>query len=209
MDGKFIAFEGLDGSGQSTQMGLLTQALTEKGIRVHQTKEPTNNIIGGLIRGQLTKDWTTCPECLQLLFAADRSHHLEREVIPAMQKGFIVMTDRYKYSSIAFGALETDKDWLIAINSKFPVPDLIFYLDVPAEVCMERIKASRFEFELFEEQRKLEQIRNHYLDLAKDHEQFKVINANRPKEEIAAEIAEIVLREIDLGKLSKNIMYYK
>jgi len=111
--GKFIVFEGLDGSGSSTQASKLRDWLNraQKELilgkpRAQLTKEPTNNIIGGLIRGQLTGDWKTRPECLQLLFAADRSHHLEREIIPLLKDGVTVISDRYFFSTIAFGAAE-------------------------------------------------------------------------------------------------------
>ena len=60
----------------------------------HLTKEPTNNLIGGLIRGQLTHNWKSTPECLQLLFAADRAHHLDKEIIPLLEKGIPSLGDR-------------------------------------------------------------------------------------------------------------------
>lgn len=111
--GKFIAFEGLDGAGSTTQAGKLTVYLKERLKKVHLTKEPTNNLIGGLIRGQLTKEWRTGPECLQLLFTADRAHHLEKEVIPLLKQEITVITDRYFFSSVAFGSLGIDdRDWL-------------------------------------------------------------------------------------------------
>ncbi len=115
--GKFIAFGGLDGAGSTTQAEKLTQYLKERGEKVHLTKEPTNNLIGGMIRGQLTKEWRTGPECLQLLFTADRAHHLEKEVLPLLKQGITVITDRYFFSSVAFGSLEIeDREWLQIFN---------------------------------------------------------------------------------------------
>ena len=129
--GKFIVFEGLDGSGQSTQAQLLKDFLMKRGHKVHLTKEPTSNLIGGLIRGQLTNEWKTSPECLQLLFAADRAHHLEKEIIPLLKKEVIVISDRYFFSTVAFGATEIkDKDWLLKINQKFLLPDIIFFFQL-------------------------------------------------------------------------------
>jgi len=84
--GKFIVIEGLDGSGSSTQVVRVANFLKERNKKIHITKEPTNNLIGGLIRGQLTGDWKSSSECLQLLFAADRAHHLEKELIPLLKK---------------------------------------------------------------------------------------------------------------------------
>src|SRR3989338_2983887 len=114
MRGKFIVFEGLDGAGSSTQANRLADYLRLSGKKAIVTKEPTNNMIGGLIRGQLTSDWKTWPECLQLLFSADRAHHLEKEIIPLLKQGITVITDRYFFSTLAYGALEIkDMDLLI------------------------------------------------------------------------------------------------
>ena len=78
--GKFIVFEGLDGSGKSTQANLLVDFLQQQlHQKTHYTSEPTPNIIGGLIRSQIAGDWKTSNECLQLLFSADRLYHLEKE----------------------------------------------------------------------------------------------------------------------------------
>ena len=84
--GVFIAFEGLDGSGSSTQVDILVRNLNSLGIKSISTKEPTNNIVGGVIRGVLTKEWQTSPGGLQLLFAADRAHHLEHKILPNLKK---------------------------------------------------------------------------------------------------------------------------
>lgn len=100
--GKFIVFDGLDGSGQSTQAGKLVDFLNlpEQKLKfghtgVQVTKEPTSSLIGGLIRSQLTHEWKSSQECLQLLFSADRAHHLEKEIIPLLERGVTVICDRY------------------------------------------------------------------------------------------------------------------
>src|SRR5487761_137723 len=142
--GKLIVFEGLDGSGSTTQSQYLYQFFMEQKIPVHTTKEPTNYLIGGLIRSWLSGDWSSSPVCLQLLFTADRAHHLEKEVIPLLEKGVHVITDRYILSTLAFGALEIPDDrWLVEINKHFLAPDLTLLLRVPAKVCMQRMGATR------------------------------------------------------------------
>ncbi len=187
--GKFIVFEGLDGSGQSTQVERLSSALKKNKVKVHTTKEPTNNLIGGLIRGQLQGDWKSTPECLQLLFAADRAHHLEREIEPYLKKGVTVISDRYFFSSMAFGSLEIDdRQWLKDINKRFLLPDIIFYLKVSPKNCIKRIKEDRFSFELFEKEKKLEQIEKGYKKIAKEYKSFEIIDGERQIEEIAEEI---------------------
>lgn len=191
--GKFIAFEGLDGAGSTTQAGKLTVYLKERLKKVHLTKEPTNNLIGGLIRGQLTKEWRTGPECLQLLFTADRAHHLEKEVIPLLKQEITVVTDRYFFSSVAFGSLGIDdRDWLRKINDRFILPDITFLLHVSPQVCLQRIKANRFHLELFEEEEHIAKIWRTYNELAQEFENVYVINGENPAEEVFADILKIV-----------------
>ena len=129
--GKFIVFEGIDGSGKSTQAGLLFHYLKERKKRVHSTSEPTQYLIGGLIKSWLAKDWQSTPDCLQLLFAADRAYHLDKEIIPLLKKGVTVVCDRYSLSTLAYGALELDLDWLITLNQNFIAPDVTFLLNTP------------------------------------------------------------------------------
>lgn len=203
-NGLFIAFEGLDGSGSSTQVDLLVKRLNTNGLYTYGTKEPTNNLIGGLIRGALTHDWKASPECLQLLFAADRAHHLQREIIPSIEKGNVMVTDRYLFSTIAFGAIEITKDWLIKLNEKFILPDITFFVRVSAKVCIERIGKSRNEFELFEEEKKLKKVLSVYDTLAKDEtNNIKVINGENRINQIEEEvyiIIEKIIKKKD-GKL--------
>ena len=195
--GMFVVLEGLDGSGSSTQVALLKKALGSSGHKVHITKEPTNNIIGGLIRGQLTKDWKTGPECLQLLFAADRAHHLEREIMPAMNDGNIVVSDRYFFSTMAFGGIDIDIGWLKKINERFVVPDLTFFIKVPAKECVRRISASRFELELFEEEKKLFRVWENYEKLSQEFDNVHVIDGMQSVDEVHKEIIGIVLDNLD------------
>ena len=194
--GFFIVFEGLDGSGQSTQAEMLRNGLHDQGYPVHATKEPTNNIIGGLIRGQLTHDWAASMECLQLLFAADRAHHLDREVIPALKTGRVVICDRYFFSTVAFGSLDLEREWLLELNRKFIYPDIIFLLKVNPKVCIERMQGSRFEMELFEEIQKLKKVWQNYDWLAKNFPKVYVVDGEQSRAQIAGEISEIVRRSL-------------
>jgi dTMP kinase len=187
----FIALEGLDGSGQSTQVDLLAQRLGQDGKTV-VTKEPTNSLIGGLIRGQLTKDWSSTQECLQLLFAADRAHHLEKVIEPALAKGLPVVTDRYMFSSIAYGGVSLDMDWLKTLNSRFRLPDHTVFLDVPPEVCVERLNKARFELELFEKLDYLKKVYDNYKSLAHDYRNFHVVDGNDYKENVHKRVMEAI-----------------
>jgi dTMP kinase len=195
--GKFIVFDSLDGSGISTQVKLLADYLNIIGERTHITKEPTSYLIGGLIKSQLTNDWKASAECLQLLFCADRAHHLEKEIIPLLKKGINVISDRYFFSTMAFGNLEIeDLDWLIKINEKFILPDLTFFLKVSPKICIERIKKDRFEITLFEKEKVLEKVWKNYEILAKKFKNVFIVDGERAPEEIAKEIRRIVLKKL-------------
>jgi len=191
--GLFIVIEGPDGSGQSTQTELLARWFKKKNRRVLVTKEPTNSMIGGIIRSVLKKEWQVDMKTLQLLFAADRAYHLRTEIEPFLNKGIDVISDRYVLSTLAFGSLEEDLEWLKKINSKFPEPDLTFILNVPGKVCAERIARSRLSFEIFETTDKLEKIRKNYLDLKNYHKNTHVIVGDeRNPVEIHREIIGII-----------------
>lgn len=192
MKGKFIVLEGLDGAGTTTQANLLIDYLKKKELKVCVTKEPTDNIIGGLIRGQLTKHWKTSPLCLQLLFAADRASHLEKDIKPALKKGAIVLCDRYVLSSLAFGGIDVDIEWLKQINSKFPVPDLTIFLDTEPDECIKRMQKSRFSLELFEEKTKLRKVKENYLKIIKRFKNLVVVDGNRPIPNIFTDIRKAV-----------------
>ncbi|OGC82683.1 MAG: dTMP kinase [Candidatus Abawacabacteria bacterium RIFCSPHIGHO2_01_FULL_46_8] len=195
--GKFIALEALDGSGASTQIELLAKFLEEEGQKVHSTKEPTNNLIGGIIRGALTKEWQPSLECLQLLFAADRAHHLQREIIPSLLAGRTVITDRYFFSTIAFGSLEVDEDWLRQLNERFLLPDLTIMLKVSPAECVARIAASRRAgFELFEEEQKLTKIWASYQRLAATYPNVYIVDGERPIEDVAKDIKQLAAAKL-------------
>lgn len=197
MEGKFIVFEGLDGSGLSTHAEILKEFLKRDGRPAILTKEQTITMIGGLIKSVLRKEITTSSLALQLLFVADRAHHLFSEVEPALKEGKIVISDRYIFSTIAFGSLDIDMDFLKSINSKFRVPDLTFIIDASPEICLKRISEQRLShLELFEQKEKLEKIRNNYMKLKDYFPNVYIINSNRPIEEVAKEIREIALKSI-------------
>lgn len=203
--GKFIVFDGLDGSGMSTQAARIVDFLNEKKQKIKfghtgvcLTKEPTSSLIGGLIKSQLTHDWKSSNECLQLLFSADRAYHLEKEIIPLLERGVTVICDRYFFSTIAYGALKTtDFDWLLNLQKNFLLPDLIFVLKTSPKICIERIRKERFGSTLFEKEETLEEVSLNYKKLA---EKFKkntyLINGERPVEKITKEIIRIINKRL-------------
>jgi len=187
MTGLLIAFEGLDGSGLSTQANLLRNYLAEK-VPVILTKEQTDGSIGGLIKSSLRDEFKTSPLALQLLFAADRAHHLATEIEPALKEGKTVICDRYILSSIAFGSLGVDMEFMKEMNSKFREPDLTFIIDTEPKECLERIKRSRFHLELFEDEEKFIEIRKNFLSIKDMFSNTHIIDGNRKIEEVFEDI---------------------
>jgi len=192
----FIVFEGLDGSGCSTQADLVSGWLREKGYKAMATKEPTPNIIGGLIRGQLTHDWRTGMECLQLLFAADRAFHLEKDIVPTLRQGKIVVSDRYFFSTVAYGSSEVDRKWLLEINDQFMLPDLTFLLKVSPRVCIKRTKERSIGVELFGEEEKLKDVWDTYEYLGKKFPRVYIIDGERTRGGVLRDVIEIVKRRL-------------
>jgi len=116
--GKFIIIEGLDGSGQTSQVSLLKDFLIKKGYQVVATKEPTRDSESGRrIKKILEEKIDTDPLELQKLYAEDRKEHLEKIIIPALKEGRAVISDRYFFSTFAYGkAHGADLDELIKMN---------------------------------------------------------------------------------------------
>jgi len=189
--GKFIVLEGLDGAGKSTQSRLIAQNFGRSGKNVFITGEPTEGLIGQMARRRLRGEWECRPECLQLLFAADRACHLEKEILPRLREGILVVSDRYFLSSLAYGAVNCDLEWLAQINSRFLAPDLTIYLDVPAHVCAQRIINDKKSIELFERVEILEIVGQNYnkaIRMFEDQMKIAVVGGNQNKEKVFAGI---------------------
>lgn len=198
----FVAFEGIDGAGLTTHARLTEKYLVTRGFRVVLTKEPTDGLIGGLIRACLRGEWRADSMTLQLLFAADRCHHVNTVVLPALKSGRAVVTDRYVFSSLAYGSLDLDYEWLKKVNSNFPLPDVTFVLDIEPEIAISRIREDRFAVELFEEAEKLERVRRAYLRIARDFPNVHVIRTDDEPGEVQKRI-ELVLEDL-LAALGKR-----
>ncbi len=195
--GLFISFEGPDGSGESTQSTMLAKWFKKNEMKVFKTKEPTNNIIGGIIRTILKKEWKVDLKTFALLFTADRAHHVNSEIEPLLKKGVNVISDRYMLSTFVYESDGIPVKWLKQLNDPFPKPDLTFVLDVPGKICVERIAKSRFGFELFEKEKQLEEIRNRYKKMKKILPNVFIIKGyERTPKEIHEEIVDIVKKHL-------------
>ncbi len=151
---RFVVFEGIDGSGTTTQLSLVAERLRARGHVVHESREPSHGRIGMLARQLLSvpQPWvatllnrlpTVDPAVLALLFAADRLEHLAREIQPALEAGELVLCDRYVVSSLVYQSLDCDPTWVANINMQAPWPDLTFVFDVSPELALARVAARR------------------------------------------------------------------
>lgn len=191
--GTFIVFEGLDGSGQSTQAGLLRDFFIQKGFKALLTKEPTAGTEAGKkIRKILDKKIKSGPRHLQELYAQDREEHLKNVIVPGLQKGKIVISDRYFFSSFAFGrAHGAALDYLLKINKNFLIPDITFFLDVRTNICLERIQKRGNARTLFENKEKFEKVYQNYKNVFKkfkDTAKIHFINGGRPIKKVFEQV---------------------
>lgn len=146
MKGKFITFEGGDGAGKTTLVDAVYASLTAKGKRVLKTKEPGGSPVGAGIRQLLLhSDTPLTKRCELFLFLADRAEHVDKVIVPALEKGDIVLCDRFNDSTLAYqaGARGLDEEQVralctIACNSV--EPDLTLYLDLDPRIAFERVK---------------------------------------------------------------------
>ena len=144
---RFLVFEGIDGSGTTTQMTRVAERLRARGHEVLETREPSVGPIGTLTRAMLSvedeRQRTVDPAGLALLFAADRLEHLAREVEPALARGAVVICDRYVVSSWVYQSLDCDPAWVRTLNARARWPDATFVFDVAAEVALGRVARRR------------------------------------------------------------------
>ncbi len=191
--GKFIVFEGVDGSGKTTQAKLLVDLFKKNKIPAVYTKEPSKSKVSVLIKNILKEKTKINAAALQLLFAADRTVHLEKEIIPQLEKGITVVCDRYFFSSLAYGKMSgVSLEWLMAVNSTFLSPDLVIFVDALPSECIRRINASRDKKELFEKEEKLSKTRENFLLISKKFNNFFIVDGNKSITEINKEIMAIL-----------------
>ena len=197
----FIAFEGIDGCGKSTQAKLLAQRLANEGHKVHLTFEPTDGTIGTLLRNILKGSIKADERTIAGLFLADRLDHLLNDtngLVKMMADGYTVITDRYYFSSYAYHGVHMDLNWVIAANEMCAGilrPHINLFIDVPTNVCMERIVATRANIELYENTEMLDKVRAKFAEafaLKQHEEKISIVNGNRPVSEIAVDIYNIV-----------------
>lgn len=202
--GWFIDIEGLDGSGASTQVALVTRELKKQGIKPYLTKEPTEGPIGQLVGQALRGEWNSLPPAsLQLLFAADRGRHLNEEIIPRLKQGELVITDRYAWASVAFGSVNLSKEWLIELNRDFIFPDLTIFIDTAPETCLKRLKKERSGVELFDQEELLQDTWETYQWLVSKYwwVDIAVVDGEKSRQKVTAEIMALLKKRPKFKKM--------
>lgn len=212
MQGIFITFEGIDGSGKDTQAKLLAKYFKNKGYSVIRTREPGGTSIGEKIRKILLspKIDRVDQRAEVLLFAASRAQIVSNIIKPALEKGKIVISNRYVDSSYAYQGIarKMGLDWVIEINkwaTQGLLPDITFFLDIPEELGLKRVDKSRNIRDKIEKDGEIFQkkVREGYYKLAKLFpERYRIIDANRNEDLIQKDIK----KEVDkfIKKISKK-----
>jgi len=205
----FITFEGIEGSGKTTQIKYLADYLSAKGYDCIMTREPGSTNIGKKIRGILLdpENNDLDPVAELLLYMADRIQHVKQMIIPALNKGKIVLCDRYADSTLVYQGFARGLD--IELIKKLHSllindlkPDITFLFDLPHEIGLSRAwkqikNGARAELETrFEKERLLfhEKVRNGYLELARlEPERFRVINALTDENRVMNEVIKTLI----------------
>ena len=199
--GKFIVFEGIDGSGKSTQIRLLAERLNKNGTKCIETREPTDSPVGSLIHQIMTGRMSADNRVIACLFAADRVDHLLNEtdgILEKINSGITVISDRYYFSSYAYHGVDMDMDWVIntnSVSSDILRPDATIFMDISAKTAMERITSGRDHIELYEKEERLNAVREKYFEAfekLKNDEKVSIVDASKSAEDISEEIWNIV-----------------
>jgi len=210
LQGKFITFEGIDGSGKSTQLRMLAGELRQRSIDCITTLQPGGTPLGRRLREAfLETEETVAPMAELLLFAADRAQHVEFLIKPALAEGRVVISDRYSDATFAYqgagrGFDEKTVNQVIRLATGGLKPDLTIFFDISIENALRRMsdrnetgeKVNRMDFETAEF---YERVRDAYLGIAKrEPKRFKALDANGSVAEIQSAVVETVSRFLGL-----------
>ncbi len=194
--GKFIVFEGTDGSGKSTQMKQLGKYLKGRGIACSLTHEPTDSPFGGVLRACLTGRIDADERAIAALFAADRLDHITNPVngiVKQLEAGVTVLCDRYYFSSLAYNGGLVSAEWVAQLNAQAMAllrADLTVFIDLTPEESMKRV-SRRGETERYESLESLRRVRQAYFDAFERYgagENIAIIRSEEDRERTQANI---------------------
>ncbi len=198
----FIVFEGIDSCGKTTQAQLLQQYFYEQSSQAVISSEPSNGIIGNMIRQALkqritfSRDRHLFDEQMAYLFAADRHDHLYNDidgVFKLIQDNYHVISTRYYFSSLAYNCETPEKFAFIKkLNDRFPNPDLTIYIDLPVEISLARL-SERSLTEVYETEKKLTKVREQYQQIFADYDGRSItIDGTQDVEKIHQQIVKAI-----------------
>ncbi len=199
---RFIVFEGIDGTGTTTQRNLLSETLRTRSIPFHSTAEPTDSEIGRLIRKILAGDVRVRPETLAYLYATDRNEHIfgEGGIREHLDAGEVVVCDRYFFSSLAYQGSACGPELPERLNQGFPLPSLLVYFELSPDRALSRI-SGRGVPDIFERGDFLSQVSRAYEDIlnrcADQGLRVIRIDGSRTIPEVADDIQRAVLSAIE------------
>lgn len=215
----FINFEGVDGSGKTSVINIITTYLKNQGYDLEITREPGGTSISEQIRQILLNPNNTdiLPITEAYLYASARAQHVFEKILPALKKNKIVITDRFLHSSLAYQGIvkKLGPDLVYKINweaiDRGVLPNITFILDVPTEIAKKRMstdskrQADRFDQESVEFHK---QVREAFKEIQQrfnfDRSKIFVIDASKPLEEVAKEILDILLPKLEMWKMTKS-----
>lgn len=191
--GRLIVFEGTDGTGKSTQLGLLADHLKNLGYKVVATKEPTDGHYGRKIRDLYLNRESYSPSTELELFISDRKEHVTSLLLPSLEEGNIVLCDRYFLSTVAYqGARGFDTKELLSMNSFAPDPDLALLFRAPPETGLTRITTTRGDTPNdFEDKENLASVAAIFDSI--DRQYIHPVNATGTIKEISQRVLDLVL----------------
>lgn len=198
--GMFIALEGIDASGKSTQVTRLKETLEKDGKHV-LIKHPFEGEIGEFVRRILSGEAKVHTVALQYLISANR-HVQQAEIIEHLKKGDHVIIDRYVWSAVVYGIFDkgdgdfkNSENWLLLEQSilsmyhQFLMPDVTFYLDISSETAVKRLGTMEKEKEIYEDEAKIREITRIYKQIISDFpDEFVVVDGEKSIEEITEEM---------------------
>ncbi len=217
MTGAFITFEGIDGSGKSTQLRMLASVLRLRGMDVVQTREPGGTPLGARLREVLLEaDEQVDPLAELLLFAADRAQHVRALVQPALQSGRVVLSDRYADATVAYqgagrGFSAAFVEEVVTLATGGLMPDLTLVIDLPVAESRARAQRRRrngLELDRLDAEDTTfhERVREAYLQLAaREPERIRLIAAAGAVEETHARVLEIVIPFLEVWSSESKI----
>ena len=201
MRGVLIAFEGIEGSGKTTQANLIFESLKQRQVPCIFTREPGGTEIGDQIRNILLdpKNKKMQAKTELLLYLANRCQHTYEKILPEIKKGTVVITDRYSDSSLAYQGKARDLSLKVVSRlNKFATfnvkPDLVILIDVPVELGLERTRQKTLDRLEQEEIQFHHKVREGYLQLAKKAaKRIKIFDGTKPIDKLQEEISKLIV----------------